>query len=359
VATELVTQKLSLRVSPAQQPTTVTESVPIRSAFAQFVGEASIAGARMRPPNEMEEEVVATEAQPLKIICSGAERQPSLRVQTTADAEEQASLEAMPLQVNPGDDLALWTDAASNLTLQLQRAGSTAPRVTARFAATAPFKLEIEHCEAVLGKDKFDLTGYSLVPESEGCDITISANPRMTLVLDPAGTEPPQLLKQGALRVAAVDLSSEQSAGGRKTALLADSALSYPDYPTIAALTLQRRNGIKFDQLEDFFIEELQLAGGAAWRKSGDAASDGAAPVDKLLEALAAVRPEHPPGALRVRLYGTANEIRERRPAGDGRDLRLTLFDTLSHHEWLHDAMWIGASALGLIASLFTVVPRK
>ena len=335
IAAQLVAQKVAVEVSPAQPAGfTLNESMPIDSVFANFVGVAKITGARLQPLNDSLEAFISTEQRPLEIHCKDANLQASLRlVATEAQNAEQAGLELLPLTINPGETLGVWSESSNALTLQLRTPAQAKSSISAKFVASAAFKAEVTNCGATLGGGKYDLSAYTIIPESEGCDISISAHPRMTLVLGARAGQTPQLLRQGALRVAGVDFSSEHPTRGRQAALLADGDITYPDFPTMPGLTLLRRNGIKFDQLGEFYLEELQLAP---------------------LADSAAV-----PSALRVRLYGTANAIRERRPAGDGRDLRLTVFDMLRHHEWLHDALWIGAGAIGLLASLFTVIPRK
>lgn len=334
IAAQLVAQKVSVEISPAQMPgLPLSESMPIQSVFANFVGVAKITGARLQPQDDTLQESVSTEQSPLEIRCTDANLQPALRlIASETNQSELAALELLPLHANPGEALAVWTDSSNALTLQL-RAPAQAKTIAATIAASAPFRAEVENCTAALGGNRYDLSAYTIIPESEGCDISIAANPRMTLVLSGKHGQAPQLLRQGALRVSAVDFSAEHPTRGRQAALLADGELTYPDFPTKAGLTLLRRNGIKFDQLGEFYIEELQLASST---DAAAAASD-----------------------LRVRLYGTANEIRERRPTGEGRDLRLTVFDMLNHHDWLHDALWIGAGAIGLLASIFTVIPRK
>lgn len=336
IETKLLAERVTFTVGePLEAWAVINEKAPVRAVFAQFLGSAEISNVRLQPiAGAQIDELDITEPKKLTIQCQNASLQPSL-VFSPADSGS-TSLMLLPIKVKAQDQVAVTTPASGASVALNISSEVTNQAIVATLTSNDPYEIVAQHCTATLATKEIDLSRYRIVPREEVADITIKASRRLNLDLDYRELPAPQLLKHGPLRISKIDLSAEHPTALRGSSLLADGELSYPDYPTLAAIRILERDNVKFERLGEFWIERMSIT--------------------SVAPAASAVAQQP---AIRLQLLGNAGEIRERRGTRNVRDLRLSAFDRFVHTDWMRDSAWILTAVLSVLGAWFTIFPRK
>ena len=283
VQVELTTERVEFEIGEASQGKTILEGFDMQTVAIEKFAALNFEPTTIEAADPAQYQVTTddfpssawrrlnVDGSKVTLAAKDQTRHPRVTVEGLNTAEPE-TVHLDPIAVAPGTRVTLATREVhggkkEGVTLQV-----TGPD-TLTLSIHKPFRLIADQVElrdiAMPFREQDEMT-YLVTLPAQASSLALTALPG-GLILSPTFTST-QLARSffGGIPVVTMDFTKQKASGERVSALTGEGTITFPDYPHLGSVPVNKDDAIGLEQLDRFTINEVNLAEQAGLRLVGD-----------------------------------------------------------------------------------------